>query len=88
MLLLLLSVGLGLAWTLQEQSQVPVQQDFHPEQVMLRGVWIGQGVTPCLQLFFQVSIALQCLDSYSQQRDQRSGILLEAMSMGTLCQVS
>ncbi|XP_052578377.1 epididymal-specific lipocalin-9-like [Peromyscus californicus insignis] len=36
-LLLLLSVGLGLAWTLQDQSQVPVQPGFSPEQVT--GPW-------------------------------------------------
>nr|XP_015854889.2 trichosurin [Peromyscus maniculatus bairdii] len=36
-LLLLLSVGLGLAWTLQDQSQVPVQPGFSPEQVI--GSW-------------------------------------------------
>lgn len=34
--LLLLTVGLGLAWTLQDQSEVPVQPGFSPEQVMLR----------------------------------------------------
>ncbi|XP_052040636.1 salivary lipocalin-like [Apodemus sylvaticus] len=36
-LLLLLSVGLGLTWTLQDQTLVPVQQGFHPEQVI--GSW-------------------------------------------------
>lgn len=57
-LLLLLSVGLGLTWTLE---------DFHPEQVMLWGLWMSQGVTPCPQLFFQVSITSQSLDGNSQQ---------------------
>lgn len=63
-LALLLSVGLGLAWTLQgEKLHVSVSQDFHPEQVMLWGLWIRQGVTPCLQLFFQVSVTLQSHNS-------------------------
>ncbi|OBS67935.1 hypothetical protein A6R68_03525, partial [Neotoma lepida] len=35
--LLLLTVGLGLAWTLQDQSQVPVQPGFSPEEVT--GPW-------------------------------------------------
>ncbi|XP_040600806.1 trichosurin-like [Mesocricetus auratus] len=35
--LLLLTVGLGLAWTLQDQSEVPVQPGFSPEQVT--GQW-------------------------------------------------
>jgi hypothetical protein len=39
MKLLLLSLCLGLAWALQDQSQVPVQLGFCPEQV---GSW-GQG---------------------------------------------
>lgn len=34
-LLLLLSAGLGLTWTLQDETRVPVQEDFRPEQVML-----------------------------------------------------
>ncbi|XP_038193986.2 epididymal-specific lipocalin-9-like [Arvicola amphibius] len=36
-LLLLLAVGLDLAWTQQDQSQVPVQQGFSPDQVT--GSW-------------------------------------------------
>lgn len=31
--LLLLAVGLDLAWAQQDQSQVPVQQGFSPDQV-------------------------------------------------------
>lgn len=66
-LILLLSVGLGLTWTLQDDRlHVSVLQDFHPEQVTLWGLWMRQGVTPCLQLSFQVSIALQSLDGNSQ----------------------
>ena len=66
-LLLLMSAGLGLTWTLQDETLVPVQKNFRPEQVMLWGLWIRQGVTPCLQLFFQVSVSLQSLDGDSQQ---------------------
>lgn len=66
-LTLLLSVGLGLTWALQEELHVSLLPDFYPEQVMLWGLWIRQGVTPCLQLFFQVSITLQSLDGNSQQ---------------------
>lgn len=64
--LLLLSVGLGLTWALQDQTNVPVAPYFVPEQVMLRDLWLRQGVSPCLQLFFQVPITLQSLDSNSQ----------------------
>lgn len=42
--LLLLTVGLSLAWALQDQSRVPVQQDFSPEQVMLRVSEQGRGL--------------------------------------------
>lgn len=66
-LTLLLSVRLGLTWALQEELHVSLLPDFYPEQVMLWGLWIRQGVTPCLQLFFQVSITLQSLDGNSQQ---------------------
>lgn len=66
-LILLLSVGLGLTWTLQDDTlDASVLQGFDPEQVMLWGLWIRQGVTLCLQLFFQVSITLQSLDGKSQ----------------------
>lgn len=51
-LLLLLSVGLGLTWALQ---------DFHPEQVILWGPHVSS-------YFSQVSITLQNRDGNSQQR--------------------
>ena len=79
-LLLLLSVGLGLTWTLQDQTLVPVQQDFHPEQVMLWGLWIRQGVSPCLSL-------CRVLMATHSNGDQRSGTVLEARDSETLCQV-
>lgn len=64
--LLLLSMGLGLTWALQDQTNVPVAPYFVPEQVMLRGLRLRQGVSPRLQLLFQVPITLQSLDSNSQ----------------------
>lgn len=64
--LLLLSVGLGLTWALQDQTNVPVAPYFVPEQVMLRGLRLRQGVSPRIQLLFQVPITLQSLDSNSQ----------------------
>lgn len=87
-LLLLLSAWLGLTWTLQDETLVPVQEDFRPEQVMLWGLWIRQGVTPCLQLFFQVSEPCRVLMATHSNGDQRSGILHEARDSETLCQVT
>ncbi|KAL1786170.1 hypothetical protein HispidOSU_014950, partial [Sigmodon hispidus] len=44
-LLLLLTLGVGLAWTLQEQSQVPVQPGFNPKQVAVPWVTLNLAST-------------------------------------------
>ncbi|XP_027241486.1 trichosurin [Cricetulus griseus] len=56
--LLLLTVGLSLAWALQDQSRVPVQQDFSPEQVT--GHWSTLNLASTDRSVIEEGGAYQC----------------------------